>query len=399
MTNKAFVFNGYSSYGKHFDGNSSGEGLDQHSIPFSSNRRAAEVSQLFSSAGSAMSDEYFSSSDLMSGETLWEPEFQNNGTQYSRQIRSGIDWNPAYYPEDVDYLAAPASCQGVKVQRNGIPEKFQEHFVNDLPQEFIPDDRRRFMVPKHQDIWSIPPSPIFQSSPSSVEDMLPGFQAIFTNPKKMRAQDCQKNGSELVTKTFDESADGSFLFVTTNNVEKLKVVLRERGLEVQDIGRTSTVDVLVVLFKKHEFAKRAFTIQKEIGIRMVPPSPTKRYWLKNPSPKFHVIFETTRRLTVKNGKSNSNMKVGDFLMTNARSGKGCLVLADQMKGHRLRVVSYVGKFMRTDGIIIKQNCMIERKTVGWISTQCHKTKEKFVLRRSMNEIKDYVYDDVMRAVE
>jgi len=81
---------------------------------------------------------------------------------------------------------------------------------------------------------------------------------------------------ELVEKTFDELMDGSFLFVTTNNVGELKLILRWRGLEVQDIGKTRTPGVLVVLFKRHESAKRAFTAQQEIGIRMVPPSNTKK---------------------------------------------------------------------------------------------------------------------------
>jgi len=214
----------------------------------------------------------------------------------------------------------------------------------------------------------------------------------------MRTNVGQEDDTELVEKTFDELMDGSFLFVTTNNVGELELILRERGLEVQDIGKTRTPGILVVLFKTHESAKRAFTTQQEIGMRMVPPRFTKKNWLKNPSPKFHVIFETTRRLTVKYGKSSCNIKVGDFLMTDARMGKGCLILADQMKGRRLRVVGYIGKFRRADGIILEQKSLSERKIMGWISTQCHKTKEKFVFRRSMNEIEDYVYVG-MQALE
>merc|ERR1719233_2160325 len=187
--------------------------------------------------------------------------------------------------------------------------------------------------------------------------------------------------------------DGSFLFVTTDNVEKLQLILRERGLDVQDIGKTRTPGVLVVLFKTHEFAKRAFTTQQEIGIRMVPPKFTRRYWFKNASPKFPVIFETTRRLTVKTGKSSSNVKIGDFLMMDAKKGRGCLILADQLKGHRMRVVGYIGQFMNTDGHIVEQKYMLKQNIVGWISTQSHQTGQKFVIRKSMNKIEDYVYND------
>lgn len=187
--------------------------------------------------------------------------------------------------------------------------------------------------------------------------------------------------------------------MTTNNVDRLQFLLRERGLEVQDIGKARTPGVLVVLFKTHESAKRAFTTQQEIGLRMVPPKFTKRYWFKNPSPNFPVVFETTRRLTVKTGKSSSNVKIGDFLMTDSKKGIGCLVLADQMKGHRIRVVGYKGKFLCTDGRIIEQKSISKRKIVGWISTQSHKINQKFVVRKSMNQIGDYVYDDRFQVVE
>jgi len=92
----------------------------------------------------------------------------------------------------------------------------------------------------------------------------------------MRTNVGQGDDTELAEKTFDELMDGSFLFVTTNNVGELKVILRERGLEVQDIGKTRTPGVIVVVFERHESAKRAFTAQQEIGIRMVPPSNTKK---------------------------------------------------------------------------------------------------------------------------
>lgn len=249
-------------------------------------------------------------------------------------------------------------------------------------------------------MFSPPPSPILQASSSPIEDAVFDWKNLLSNSiLEKRNIFGSEYGREIVEKTFDESTDGSFLFVTTNNVEELKVIFYELGLEFQDIGKSRTPGVLVVLFKTHEFAKRAFTTQKKIGVRMEPPRLTRRYWFKNPSPQFHVVFLTTRRLTVKCGKSSSNVKVGDFLMVDSRSGIGCTVLADQMKGHRLRVVGYIGKFMHTDGRIVEKKSLSDPETVGWISTQCHKSKEKFVVRVSMNEIEDYLYNGGMQAVE
>jgi len=73
-----------------------------------------------------------------------------------------------------------------------------------------------------------------------------------------------------------------------------------------------------------------------------------------------------------------------------------------LKGHRLRVVGFVGKFKSIDGRIIEKiaaPAMEDRTVIGWISTQCNKTKKKFVLRKSGNRIEDYVHDNRMKALE
>jgi len=196
--------------------------------------------------------------------------------------------------------------------------------------------------------------------------------------------------------------DGSFLFVTADNPEMLKFILRNHRLEVQDIGKTETVGVWVVLFKTHEDARRAFIMQRDIGLRMVPHICSKKSWFKNPSPKFHVMFETRRRVTVKSGKSLLKSNIGYFLMIDARRERGCTIWADQLKGHRLRVVGYVGKFMSTDGQIEERHAppmMDERKVIGWISTFCSKSKVKFAVRVSGNQIQNYLYDSNIHALE
>jgi len=404
MTISDSICNGYSPvYGKHFAGSkcsiaqSLTKNLDQHRKPFFANRRTVGARQFFSSPTRLLiNDEYSASNEMMSVNPSWEAKIIQN-IIYSRPTVSDIDWSLTCSPDAGGYFTASPldlSLLELEKQADGIGSRTEDlSYTRELSLEFIPDEYRSAITSRSTDMWSLPLSPILQNTPSPV-DSFSDLQSVLSNSMVWAEQ-----RSELVEKVFDEVTDGSFLFVKTNNVLKLKEILRGRGLEVQDIGKTRTRGVLVVLFKSHEFAKRAFTLQKEIGLRMEPPSYTKRYWFKNPSPNFHVVFETTRRLTVKSGKSSSNVKIGDFLMMDARNGVGCIVWGDQMKGHRMRVVNYVGKFMQTDGRIVEKKSLSEPKIVGWISTQCHKTKEKLVLRKSMNKIQDYIYDDGMQAVE
>jgi len=393
MASKASVFNGYTVVYRNqcHENNITKNMIDQNRIPFYTNRYAAEQSRFSFPSKSPTSDEQNSSSDVMSGETIWEPELQNEINEYFSPYGSGPGWNVRYSHRAMGCLEAPAYITSSSEVGNQCARPTR------LSMELTTDEYPRCLIPRSRNMWSPPPSPIFQTSPSDRGETI-SDQFCLPNPMSTRTNFGQADGTEIVEKKFDESMDGSFLYVTTNNVENLKRMLRERGLEARKIGKTRTPGVLVVLFKTHEDAKRAFTTQKEFRIRMVPPRSTKRYWFKNPSPKFHVIFETTRRLTVKSGKSSCNVKVGDFLMTDARMGKGCLILADQMKGRRLRVAGYIGKFRRTDGVIIEQKSFSERTVIGWISTQCHKTKEKFVLRRSMNAFEHYLFMGI-KAVE
>jgi len=199
----------------------------------------------------------------------------------------------------------------------------------------------------------------------------------------------------LLEKNYDEVHDGSYLFVRTDNPKRLVSILNERGCYVKDIGKSKTPGVLLVLFQTHKMAKRAFTTQRDIGLQMVPHSCTIKNWWRNPAPNFHVMFENKRRLTVKNGRSIDKMKVGDFLMIDARRERGCTIWADQMKGKRLRIVGFVGRFRNMNGCIIERHAppSDEEKTViGWISTVCNKTKIKLVVRLTGNKIEDYVFN-------
>jgi len=198
----------------------------------------------------------------------------------------------------------------------------------------------------------------------------------------------------------DDSRDGSFLFVTFsepvgNPEQELARILRAREFSVHDVRRTKDSDIFFVLFDKHSTAKRAFTSQRDIKLRMVPPKNTKKNWFKNPAPNFHVQFETKRRLTVKKGKSTTKTNVGELLMKNAKHNQGCRIWADQLKGQRLRIVGYVGRLMLPDGRIVENTeppTKSNKSVVGWISTRCNLTRTDFVERKSGITLREYYFE-------
>jgi len=186
----------------------------------------------------------------------------------------------------------------------------------------------------------------------------------------------------------------SNLFATWHG-SRLELVAKFNHLQMDAkiIERTLDPNVYNVVFETHTNARRAFYIQKEIRVRMVPPKQSHRNWLRNPSPSYVVKFETKYRMQIRRGKSTSHEIVGTFLMSNFSERKGCNIWADQLKGNRIRVVGCDGRFMFPDGTIeyLKKFPSNDAKPIGWVSYRSRKTKEDFVLRRSGNKMSDYLY--------
>jgi len=184
---------------------------------------------------------------------------------------------------------------------------------------------------------------------------------------------------------------GSNLFITWSGCKaELVNKLHTFKLKVRDIFSTSNENILNVVFESHPIARKAFTMQKQICVRIVPPKNSRRIWWRNPSPKFLVKFETKCQLIVKKGKAECHDIVGELL-------PGCLITADQLKGHRIRVFCCEGNFMFPGGKIIKMkgvpNKCHEKASLGWISYRCKNTKETLVIRRSWNNLGDYIYQE------
>jgi hypothetical protein len=166
-------------------------------------------------------------------------------------------------------------------------------------------------------------------------------------------------------------------------------------LEVLTIYRTSDIGVCNVVFEKHITARKAFLMQREIKLRMIPPKNSRRNWFRCPSPKFLVKFETKCRLVVKKGKTHFHESVGELLMSDYRSRKGCIVWANQLKGHRLRIVCCEGNFKLPSGKVIEMKGVPtysnSKTPLGWISYRNRRTKKMLVTRRSGNDLGDYIY--------
>jgi hypothetical protein len=165
--------------------------------------------------------------------------------------------------------------------------------------------------------------------------------------------------------------------------------MHSHKLQVRDIFTTVDDNVYNVIFVTHPIARKAFTMQQQIGLRIIPPKNSHRIWLRNPSPKFLVKFETKCRLVVRKGKAECHDVVGELL-------EGCLISADQLKGHRIRVVGCEGSFKFPGGKIVElkglPNNSDERASLGWISYRCEHTKEPLVIRKSWNKLGDYLYN-------
>jgi len=183
----------------------------------------------------------------------------------------------------------------------------------------------------------------------------------------------------------------SNLFITWSGTKaELVEKFQNFKLEVLDVLSTSDSNVCNVIFKSHPIARKAFTMQSLIQLRIVPPKNSHRIWLRNPSPKFLVKFETKCRLVVRKGKAECHDIVGELL-------KGCLISADQLKGNRIRVVCCDGSFMFPGGKIVEMkgvpSKLDDKASLGWISYRCKYTKESLVIRRSWNMVSDYIYQE------
>jgi len=191
---------------------------------------------------------------------------------------------------------------------------------------------------------------------------------------------------------------GSNLYISWKGTESdLHRKLQEYKLEVVSLSRCSSDGIFNVVFKNHLSARKAFLMQRQIKMRMVPPKGSHRNWLRNPSPKFPVKFETRCRLVVKTGKADSHDTVGDLLMSNCHKQKGCIIWADQLKGHRIRVVSCDGNFMFPGGRVVQMRGVSTnsdgQRSLGWISYRCRYTRQLYVTRRSGNKLGDYIYTE------
>jgi len=184
----------------------------------------------------------------------------------------------------------------------------------------------------------------------------------------------------------------------TGTADQLIDELEQKNLEVHCIQTTAIKDLWNVVFDSHSSARKAFTTQRELKIRMVPPRRSKKNWFRNPSPKFLVQYETKCRLDVREGKAVVHDLVGVLLMSRSscQERKGCHIWADQLKGHRIRIVGCVGKFMFPSKRVINMKEIppkaVGNDPIGWVSYRNRHTREEYVTRISGNLLQEYIYN-------
>jgi len=197
----------------------------------------------------------------------------------------------------------------------------------------------------------------------------------------------------------DQHESHSNLYVHwTSTAEQLIDELEQKNLEVHCIQTTIIKDLWNVVFDTHSSARKAFTTQRELKIRMVPPRRSKKNWFRNPSPKFLVQYETKCRLDVREGKAVVHDLVGVLLMSRSsyEGSKGCHIWADQLKGHRIRIVGCVGKFMFPSKRVIDMKEIppkpVGNEPIGWVSYRNRHTREEYVTRISGKQLQEYIYN-------
>jgi len=185
----------------------------------------------------------------------------------------------------------------------------------------------------------------------------------------------------------------------SGTADQLRVELVKKNVEVHSIRITPIKGLWDVVFDSHPSARKAFNTQREIKIRMVPPRSSRRHWFRNPGSNFLVKYETKCRLAIRERKAVTSELVGELLMSgsNSEEQKGCYIWADRLKGHRIRIVGCVGKFMfpfPSERVIDMQEIpseLVVNEPIGWVSYRGRYTREVFAVRISKNRLEDYIY--------
>jgi len=224
-----------------------------------------------------------------------------------------------------------------------------------------------------------------------------------TSTYNQQSPEKKKSESYIHTESFSYANEDherhSNLYVNwTGTADQLRDILEQKSLEVHSIESTAIKGLWNVVFATHSSAKKAFTTQRDLKIRMVPPRNSKKNWLRNPSPKFLVQYEIKCRLDVRQGKALAKDLVGVLLMSRSsgEERKGCHIWADQLKGHRIRIVGCVGKFMFPSKRVIDMKEIpakpVGNEPIGWVSYRNRHTREDYVTRISGTRLQDYIYN-------
>jgi len=175
----------------------------------------------------------------------------------------------------------------------------QFHPNNNLLYTSIPD-------PSSYSSSSVPVPPVLQNNEST-------FTHLCNNMEKSKALKRGVQNVWLGNCSYEEFNHGgcSNLFITWEGTDsELLRKLRHYRLKVRSVFGTRDDSIFNVVFDCHLDARKAFLMQCEIRLTMVPPKGSVRNWLRNPNPKYLVKYETRCRVVVKKGKAECNDIVG-----------------------------------------------------------------------------------------
>jgi len=333
------------------------------------------------------------------------------GSSYPSVVSTPI-WHGSYYDQNFgnQHMISPVSTKchpsSQMFKHNLAPSHDVPLFDLNAPGRSIPSDiqcsnknqMKGMIVPS-----SIPREPYLklETASANTEINIAPLQRVSTTtqPRLKKKGGWAAIYMECFSYAEEQGEKHSNLYVNwTGSADQLRYELQLKSLEVNSIQVTTIKDLWNVVFDSHSSARKAFTTQREIKIRMVPPRRSKKNWYRNPSPKFLVQYETKCRLDVREGKALGHDLVGVFLMSKSSCQEriGCHIWADQLKGHRIRIVGCVGKFMFPCGRVINMEEIpakpVGNDPIGWVSYRNRQTREEYVTRISGTLLQEYIFN-------
>jgi len=134
--------------------------------------------------------------------------------------------------------------------------------------------------------------------------------------------------------------DARLVFKRTG--EKSRLVFKRTGEKFSD-----------VVFKNHFTGRKAFKMQRDIRLRILPPWNRPRNCLRNPGTMFLAKLDTKAGLAIEKEREECHDIMGKLLMSDRQTKNGDMIWADKLIGHLIDAIYCKTKFMHPECRIVQ----------------------------------------------